>query len=108
MAVAYAVYARFRTFIAPLSTTRAQLAAAASYFVSHSLGQAGRLQTLIAGVLGMLTYVSVLVASREPTRAGFAAVLRIARRRRSWPPYSYLLARRVLRYAAQSRFEEKV
>lgn len=82
LAVAYAVYARFKTFIAPLSILRALVAAAASYFVAHSLGQTGKAQTLIAGILGVLAYIAVLLATRELTRADLTAALSIARRKR--------------------------
>jgi stage V sporulation protein B len=81
-AMVYAVYARFKTFIAPLSVLRTLLAALAAYTVAHALGQTGKLQTLVAGVLGALSYVAVLLVSRELTRADLTAVLNIARRKR--------------------------
>jgi stage V sporulation protein B len=80
--VAYAVHARFKTFIAPLSVMRALLGAAAAYAVAHALGQSGKLQTLLAGVLGAVTYVVVLLLSRELTRSDLDAVLSIARSKR--------------------------
>jgi stage V sporulation protein B len=81
-AMAYAVYARFKTFIAPLSVVRALGAALAAYFVAHTFGQTGKAQTLLAGFLGALSYVGVLVMTRELTRADLTALLSIARRRR--------------------------
>jgi hypothetical protein len=82
-AMAYAVYARFRTFIAPLSVARALLAALAAYFVAHALGQAGKLQTLVAGVLGVVSYLAVLVVTREVTRQDFSALVSVARGKRN-------------------------
>jgi len=82
LAIAQAVYARFRTFIAPLSLARALLAAGAAYIVAHNLGQGGKLQTILAGVAGALTYAVVLLVTRELTRADFDAALSIARRKR--------------------------
>jgi stage V sporulation protein B len=81
-AIGYAVYARFKTFIAPLSVIRALLAALTAYLVAHALGQSGKLQTLLAGLLGAVSYVVVLLASRELTRTDLDAALSIARRRR--------------------------
>jgi stage V sporulation protein B len=81
-AVAYAVYARFKTFIAPLSLARALLAASAAYFAAHSFNPSSKLQTMIAGIAGALSYVIVLLATRELTRADLDAALSIARRRR--------------------------
>jgi O-antigen/teichoic acid export membrane protein len=81
-AMAYAVYSRFRTFIAPLSIVRALVAALAGFFVARTFGQAGKLQTLAAGILGALSYVAALVATREVTRDDLTSLISIARRKR--------------------------
>jgi stage V sporulation protein B len=82
VAVVYAVYARFKTFIAPLSVARALLAATIAYLVANSIGQTGKLQTLLAGILAAISYITVLLITRELTREDLTAVLTIARRRR--------------------------
>ena len=82
VAMGYAVYSRFGTFIAPLSVARALVAALAAYFVAHTFGQSGKLQTLLGGILGALSYVLILIGTREVTREDLIALLSIARRKR--------------------------
>jgi stage V sporulation protein B len=81
-AMAFAVYKRFHTFIAPLSIARALAATLAAYFVANAIGHSGKLQTLIAGILGALSYVVTLLVTRELTREDLNALLSIARRKR--------------------------
>jgi stage V sporulation protein B len=75
-AIGGAVYARFRTFIAPLTALRAGLAAGAAFAVATLLPGQTRLATLFALVLAGATYLLVLTLSGELTRNDFAPIVK--------------------------------
>jgi stage V sporulation protein B len=75
-AVGCAVYARFRTFIRPLTGLRASAAAAASFAVASLLPGQSRLATLLALVLAGATYLIVLTLFGELTRNDIAPLLK--------------------------------
>jgi stage V sporulation protein B len=83
LAIGVAVYARFGTFIAASTAVRAIIGAACGAGVARFLVGESKLTALIALVAGGLTYVAVLIATRELGRPELQAIQRVVRRRAS-------------------------
>jgi stage V sporulation protein B len=83
VAIGIAVYARFKTFIPPLTAARSLLAAAAGFAIARTLVGNSKLSALLALAAGGVAYLLVLIATRELGRPELQAVDRVVRRRRA-------------------------
>lgn len=81
LAMATAVYSRFRAFIPPLTVLRALIAASCAFCVARFVPSGSKLMSIVALAAGAGTYAIVLVALRELWKPDLQAVLRVVKRR---------------------------
>ena len=80
VAVGVVVHRQFGAFLPPVSVLRGLVAAAAATAVAHYVPHASRVMALVALTAGGLTYLALLVATREVGRTELDLVRKIARR----------------------------
>lgn len=81
IAIGIAVYLRFGAFIAPLTAIRSLAAAAGGFAVARALVGQSKLTALLALLAGGLSYVVLLIVTRELGRPELQAIQRVVRRR---------------------------
>lgn len=74
------VFARFRTLMPLFSLIRVAIAAALVYIGLYSWAPNGKIETLLALIIGGLSYLGILFAIREIRRADINALLKLAGR----------------------------